>query len=62
MTPWPSEKMKRERKNDAAIARARNIEPWRLRRERYLVGTGRVRQLVDEEQAATAKRRVAGAC
>lgn len=56
MTPWPSRKIQRERRTDAAIARARRIEPWMLRRERYLVATGRDRQ-IDEEQAAERKRK-----
>jgi hypothetical protein len=56
MTPWPTRADQRERKTDSEIARARNIEPWMLRRERYLVATGRVRELVAEEQAAARER------
>jgi hypothetical protein len=40
---------KRVPRRDSEIAQARGIEPWMLRRERYLLAAGRIEQLNREE-------------
>lgn len=41
-----------QKRRDTAVAKWRGVPRWLVRRERYLVATGRIEQLNAEERAA----------